>query len=170
MTRGELRAWLDAKARVAPVRANANHSTMRRFLQFCVERDLLSANPLAGVKKPTPSTTRDRVLSPAELGAAWRLLTEDPSQRDEQLDILPQTIDALSVLIATGQRLGAVARMSWCDLTLEPEAAASWRIPSEDAKNAEPHVVPLNRLALAVIRRLSVQRMDASTSSHCRRR
>jgi hypothetical protein len=34
LTRGELRAWLDAKARTAPVRANANYRTMRRFLQF----------------------------------------------------------------------------------------------------------------------------------------
>jgi integrase len=161
LTRGELRAWLDAKSRTAPVRANANYRTMRRFLQFCVERDLLNANPLAGVKKPTQESSRDRVLSAAELGATWRLLTRDPSDRDEPLDVLPQTIDALRVLMATGQRLGAVARMPRSDLTLEPAAAGSWRIPSEDAKNAEPHVVPLNDLALAVVERLAEKRLDA---------
>jgi site-specific recombinase XerC len=54
-----------------------NRGRYRRFLQFCVERDLLNANPLAGVKKPTQESPRDRVLSAAELGATWRLLTQD---------------------------------------------------------------------------------------------
>lgn len=160
LTRAELRTWLEAKARGTPVRANANYRTMRRFLEFCVERELITVNPLAGVKEPAAEAPRDRVLTAAELGATWRLLTADPATREAPLDLLPATIDALRVLLATGQRVGAVSRMSWADLTLAPDASASWRISSEDMKSADPHVVPLNRLALEVVQRLSAQRHD----------
>jgi site-specific recombinase XerD len=53
--------------RGAPFRANRVLAYARRLLVWCTRRDLIPANPAAGVDKPTPEQHRDRVLSDQEL-------------------------------------------------------------------------------------------------------
>ena len=44
-------------------------TTVKAFLNWCIQRDIVETNPAASVKKPTVETGRERVLSNAELGA-----------------------------------------------------------------------------------------------------
>lgn len=160
LSRAEVRTWLEFKAQTAPIRANALYRTLRRFCQWLVEREALDVNPVAAVKKPTKEAPRDRVLTAKELGALWRVLTAGPLDDVPMIDWLPQTRDAVLVLLLTGARLGEVARMSWADLTLDDADTASWRIPAEDAKNGESRTLALSKPTHAVLARLAVKPAD----------
>ena len=52
------------------------------------------------------------------------------------------------MLLATAQRRGEVAGMTWRSIDL---AAKTWVIPAERSKNGKPHVVPLSDFALGLL-------------------
>jgi integrase len=96
------------------------HNVTRRLFNWCVEYDLITHSPAAGIKAPHEETSRDRVLSDAELGAIWR-------SADGMFG------DIVRPLILTGQRRNEVARMEWAELDL---AAGLWTLPRERTKQA----------------------------------
>ena len=51
----------------APVQANRLLAYLRRFFNWCTERDLLPTNPTAGIRAPVREEARERVLSLPEL-------------------------------------------------------------------------------------------------------
>jgi integrase len=58
---------------------------------------------------------------------------------------------ALKLILVTAQRPGEVALAVWSEFDLERRL---WTIPAERSKNGEPHEVPLNDLAMTLLRRL----------------
>jgi integrase len=72
--------------------------TLSIFSRLCVwamtQRKLITANPCAGISPPATETSRDRILSDAELAAVWR--------GAEELDDYFGAI--IQLLILTGQR------------------------------------------------------------------
>src|SRR5215831_2485239 len=87
----------------APIAANRVHAAVRKFFNWCVARDILTASPCAGVKPPTAERARDRVLSDDELRLVWTAA-----------DKLGGSFGPLVKLLAlTGQRRDEVARMRW---------------------------------------------------------
>ncbi len=111
---------------------------LKHMFGWCLERGLIEASPVAGIRAPAEMRSRDRVLTDAELAAAWRAC-----------DALGWPFGPLvRLLILTGQRRDEVAGMRWWDLYLERQA---WELPRELTKSDRAHVVPLSDPALEII-------------------
>jgi integrase len=122
----------------APIAANRALAAVRKFFNWCVARDILSASPCAGVKPPTAERSRDRVLSDDELRLVWHAA-----------DQVGWPFGPLVQLLAlTGQRRDEVGRMQWSELDLGKQL---WTLPAERVKNNQPHQVPLSNAALGVL-------------------
>ncbi|MEO0816572.1 MAG: integrase arm-type DNA-binding domain-containing protein [Pseudomonadota bacterium] len=107
---------------------------LSHFFGWCVERELLQANPISDLKPPKPVRARERVLSDGEIAALFG-----------QSGVMA-TIARLCLL--TAQRRGSVQSMRWDDLDTE---RATWTIPGSNMKSGRLHVVPLSDLALSII-------------------
>src|SRR5581483_6675943 len=71
ITRRDVIELLDTIAERAPVQANRTLVVLKVFFGWALDRDVITADPTARVKKPTKEKSRDRVLSDAELRAFW---------------------------------------------------------------------------------------------------
>jgi integrase len=127
--------------RGAPVLANRVLATVRRFFNWCAERDIVAVSPCTGIRPPTAESSRDRVLSDDELRAVWRACEE-----------IGWPFGAIvQLLIVTGQRREEVGKAAWAEFDLDRKL---WTIPRERVKNNTAHEVPLNGPALAVVKAL----------------
>ncbi len=114
----------------AQTQANRVLAFLRRFFNWCIERDLLTTNPTAGVKMK-PETSRDRVLNFVEIDLLLSATTEIG------YPFGPMT----KILLLTGQRLKEVAEASWSEIDMDRR---EWIIPSARTKNSRQHIVPLS--------------------------
>lgn len=139
ITRADVMDLLDAIVdRGSPAMANLLLRHLKHFLGWCVERGLIDASPAMGIRAPAEMRSRDRVLTEAELAAAWTAC-----------DTLRWPFGPLfQLLILTGQRWNEVAAMRWCDLDLEQRV---WTLPRERTKSDRAHVVPLSDPAVEII-------------------
>lgn len=139
------RDWLDViDSKVDAGRAGQGRKVMsmiRKMLNWAVEKDLLEANPIAGVKAPGKPGRKDRFLKTAEIKSVWAAL--------EHAALLDVTKDVLRLLLLTGQRSGEVCGMVRGEI--DPDAGV-WTIPANRTKNGEAHVVHLSDAALAIVR------------------
>jgi integrase len=138
ITRRDVLDRLDAIADRAPVRANRVLAWTRRLFGWALERDIISASPVAGIRAPTREVARDRVLESAELAAVWRA--------SEALQWPFRQI--VQLLAVTAARKGEVVNMRWQDLDLERRL---WVVPREMTKAGRLHEVPLSDLAMEII-------------------
>jgi integrase len=124
-----------------PIAANRTLSWFRRLCSWAIERGLIETNPCAGIKLPAAETARDRILSDAELKAAW-----------QAADGLEQPYsEFIKLLILTGQRRSEVAEMRWSEIDLDAKLLT---LPKERAKNHRQHEIPLSDSAAALLRGL----------------
>lgn len=141
ITRRDAVELIDGIAARAPVLANRTLAYVRKFFNWCVERDLLAISPCAGVRAPSRERPRDRVLSDGELAEIWRAC-----------DRLGWPFGpAVQLLILTAQRRDEVAWLRWSEIDLD---GALWTLPRERAKNDRAHEVPLSKQAVALLRGL----------------
>jgi integrase len=139
LRRPDILEILDAAVeREAAYQANRILATVRKLFNWCIERGIIEANPIVGLKAPTREQSRDRVLDDDEIA---RLL------RACQNEVYPFR-QFVPMLLATAQRRGELAAMRWSEIDTE---AKTWVIPGERSKNGKPHVVPLSAYALAVL-------------------
>ena len=124
--------------RGATYQANRIHSNLRKFFNWCMERGIMEASPVLGIKPPTREQARDRVLSDDEIRAVLRACADEPYPYRQFVPLL----------LATAQRRGEVSKMRWSEVDLD---AKIWVIPAELSKNGKPHVVPLNDFALRLL-------------------
>jgi integrase len=129
---------LDAIADRAPVRANRVLAWTRRLFGWALERDIVTASPVAGIRAPTREVARDRVLEPDELAALWR------ASEALQWPFGP----IVQLLAVTAARKGEVVYMRWHDLDL---GRRLWVVPKERNKASRRHEIPLSDLALEII-------------------
>ena len=124
----------------AAVRSPRNRtlSWLRRLCGWAVERDLITVNPCAGVRPPTPETARDRILSDDELKAVWQASGE----------LGQPYAEFIRLLILTGARRNEIAEMTWKEIDLE---ARIWSLPKERSKNEREHTVPLSDSAILIL-------------------
>jgi integrase len=141
ITRRELHALFDAKARTAPIQANRIRAILRKLFAFAVEREIVPSNPVRDTPKPGPVRQRDRVLTEDEIREFW--------QTTETLDAPMRAFFRLRLV--TAQRGGEVNTMRWSDLDLDNTV---WTIPAERAKNGLSHRVPLTSMALEILAEL----------------
>lgn len=124
--------------RGAGYQANRILSHVRKLFNWCIERGILEASPIAGVKPPTKEVSRERVLNDDEL---VRILRACRNEVYPFRQIVP-------MLLATAQRRGELTEMRWSEIDLEEKV---WVIPAERAKNGKKHYVPLSTFALEIL-------------------
>ena len=118
------------------VTANRVRAYLNKFLNWCVERDILPSNPAVGVKPVAKEVSRDRVLSDAEIRWFWKACEK-----------LGQPWGPLGqMLLLTGQRLGEVAQMTDAEID-----GTTWHLASDRTKNGRAHDVPLSDAACGVL-------------------
>lgn len=132
---------IDTIVMTAPVSANRALAHLKHLMNWCVDRGMLEASPLTGMKLPTKETPRERVLSNDELWALWAACDADGYPFG----------DCTKLLILSGQRRTEVAEMKWSELDLDNRL---WTLPSARAKNGKQHTVPITDAMLAVLRRV----------------
>jgi hypothetical protein len=72
ITRVDVLRLLDAIVdRGAPVTANRTLSTMKRWMNWCIDRGYFQVSPIANLKDPSKEKSRDRVLDDEELRDVW---------------------------------------------------------------------------------------------------
>jgi integrase len=129
---------VDAIARTRPVMARRGRDYARAMFNWGMRRRLISANPFAAAVIEGREVSRDRVLSDAELGEAWRAS-----------GTLGPPFDAyLRILMLTLQRRAEVAGMLWSELS---DDLSVWTVPAERAKNGKAHIVHLAEPARAIL-------------------
>lgn len=131
--------------RGVPAMANSTYRLLRKFFNWCVERGILDASPMVGLKAPAASVSRDRVLGTHELRWAWLAADE-----------IGWPFGAMvKLLIITAQRREEVAGSTQSELALGGKEPV-WTIPAARAKNGNEHLVPLAPLAVEIIKGLPV--------------
>lgn len=124
--------------RKAGIMANRTLAAMRRFFNWCVERDLIAHSPAYMVAAPARNRTRDRVLADYELKEIW--------QACEGFGYPFGPL--VQFLILTGQRRGEVASMMWDDYD---EGNRLWTLPRESTKTDRQHHVHVSELAAKIL-------------------
>jgi integrase len=139
ITKQEVVSLLDSIVdRGSPATANRTYKALRALFNWCIERSLLEKSPCAGMSKPAPEQSRDRVLSDRELIAVLRAARTIGFPYGSMVEFL----------ILTTQRRGEVAGLVWDEIDL---ANGIWRLPGSRSKNGRSHIVHLSPEALAVL-------------------
>lgn len=140
---------IEAKAASTPRAAAQLLLYARRLLDFAVDRDVIPANPLAGLKPssitvkgkrdPLRQVARGRILDSDEIRTFW--------QNVETSGLHRLTALALKLILVTGQRPGEVAGMHENEIDGDV-----WTIPAERrGKTETSHTVHLTATAKAII-------------------
>ncbi|WP_376704187.1 tyrosine-type recombinase/integrase [Mesorhizobium sp. ISC25] len=140
--RRDITKAIDAvKDRGAHVEANRLFEDLRAMVRWARARGDLDQNFTEGMRKPTETTERDRVLDAAEIEIMWKALAD--------ADMRESTRRVIRLCLVTGQRVGEVAGMTAGELDLEQRL---WTIPTARSKNKREHGVPLSAMAVGIIR------------------
>ena len=143
ITRREVIALLDDIADRAPTMANRVLACLRKVYNFGVTKDRVTNNPAHQVPPPGGAErSRDRVYDADEIRKLWETFEGS-------------TGAIYRLVLATGQRSGEVAGMTWSEIDLE---SATWAVPAVRMKSKRVHIVPLSGMALDILRK--VPRLD----------
>jgi integrase len=121
---------------------------LRKFFNWCAERDIITIPPTDRIRSPHPEVKRDRVLTEQELGYVTHAIDAEQSVFGP----------LMRFLLLTGQRRGEVAGMLWSELHDLYSENALWEIPGHRTKNKHSHLVPLQADAKNIL--LSVPRVS----------
>jgi len=121
--------------------ANRLLATVRKFFNWCKQRQWIKDVPTEGIAPPGKEQARDRVLDWDELVDVWNAADQmgwpfGPFFR---------------LLIVTGQRRSEVSNMKWDQIDLDGNL---WTLPKEETKSDRLHQVPLSPMALEIINSL----------------
>jgi integrase len=109
---------------------------LRAFLGWAYRAHYVDHSPLARMKAPPPSRSRERILNDIEIKAIWRALDDDIYGR------------IVKLLLLTGQRRGEIAALAGSMIGTD-----TITLPSENTKNGRQHVIPLGTMAASVLGR-----------------
>jgi len=130
---------IDKIHNTSPVSANRNLAYLKRFFNWCLERDLIEVNPAITIKSLSKEMSRDRVLQLDELKALWT------ASKSISYPFGP----LLRLLILTGQRFREVSEASWNEFSLKD---SKWYLPATRTKNGRAHVVHLSKATKKVLK------------------
>jgi integrase len=135
------------------IEARGTSETAHRALQNCgqifryaVATGRAERNPagdLRGALAPTQETHYPSITEPKAVGELLRALD------GYQGDLITRSALKLAPLVFV--RPGELRRAEWVEIDLDK---AEWRIPAEKMKARAPHVVPLSRQAVAILKEL----------------
>jgi integrase len=139
--------------RDANVLANRVRSYLSSVFKFGIEFDdsvlalrheikfHIPFNPVTAVSKVLKNEIAgERTLTEAEVLRFWQLLDSSAMHISRK--------QVFKLMLATGQRLEEVAGMLWSELDLADQL---WSLPSNRTKGRRAHIVPLNKIGLAIL-------------------
>jgi integrase len=138
--------------RKSGIMANRTLAALRKFFNWCVQRNLIEHSPAYMVAAPTRARSRDRVLSDFELKDIWTACDNFAYPFGPMIQFL----------ILTGQRRGEVATMRWEDYDKEH---GLWVLPRESTKSDRLHEVPLSDMAVKILASVPIMGDYVFTSS-----
>lgn len=142
LLRRDITRCLDAvKDRGANIEANRVFEDIRAMVRWARGRGDLDSNLVEGMRRPSETVERDRVLDADEIRTMWAGLP-DADMRDS-------TRRVIRLCLVTGQRVGEICEMTLDEIDLD---AKIWTIPVDRSKNKRAHVVPLSDIAVKIIR------------------
>lgn len=139
--RGDVVLECDKINVTAPVSANRALAHLKHLMSWCVDRGIIDASPIVGLKQSTKEKPRERVLADEELRTLWAAADAEGYPFG----------DCIKLLILCGQRRAEVAEMRWSELDFE---RGLWTLPSTRAKNGRQHTVPVTDAMLASLRKV----------------
>jgi integrase len=121
--------------RCSPIQANRTLVVLKIFFGWCVDRDIIAADPTARVKKLTKEMPRERILTAPEIAAFWH-----------GCDAIGEPFGPLfQLLLLTAQRKSEIAHLEW------PGTGKRLEIAGAKYKTGRPHAVPLPEAAAAIL-------------------
>ncbi len=139
---------------IRKIEAGGTHETAHRVLsiigrvmRYAVATGRAEGDPtrdLRGALRPV-ETKHYHALGERDLPEFFRKLDE--------YDGHPLTSAAIRLLVLTAVRTGELRKADWSEFDLDGKEP-TWRIPGARMKMKQPHVVPLSRQAVAVLREL----------------
>lgn len=173
-------------AKRAPAVANDLVAAIKQLFGFAADVGHLETNPMAGLRRVSKETPRERKLSVDEIHQLWhtideRITTQPGGTLKKGRPDKRGTKDApkltrplalgIKLLLATGQRRGELLGATWSEFDLDD--AKVWTIPKERSKNGKEHVVPLSSLALELLgelKKLAGDSIYLFPTAHSKRR
>lgn len=122
--------------------------TVRRMLNFAIERGALEVNPASHIKTQQTFTAKTRHLDEDELRALFTYMKRFECGWGASVNL------AIRMQLATGCRPGEIRLACWREID---EAAGTWTIPAErlktwsTKKHPQPHVLPLTTAMLSAL-------------------
>ena len=150
VTPGDVLAICDRiKKRGAPKMALHTRNVLKRMYEYAIARQLVLHNPAQVIVARFVATqeSRDRVLSPDEIGHVLRAVYASSIRRPLKL--------AIHLLVLTMVRKSELIEARWSEFDLD---AGIWRIPAERMKKDREHWVYLAPQAVAMLRELHENR------------
>ena len=135
-TRG-VPGWAMKKDGPSDSRARHLFSALSTMFTWLHRHRRVEANPCAGVHRPEPGGSRDRVLTDAEIAKFWHAASAER-----------HVGSLLKLLLLTGARLNEAAGLRRSELS---DDGATWTLPAARSKNKRAHVVPLSAQARGLI-------------------
>ncbi|MGX1412828.1 tyrosine-type recombinase/integrase [Bradyrhizobium elkanii] len=124
-----------------PQEFNAALRVGRTFFSWCTNRRYITENPTTGIERRSVSS-RSRVLSDEELKSIWIACSETHKDMPEDYRII------VKLLILVGQRKTETAAIQRIFVSHNQRTLC---LPDTLTKNKREHLVPLGRLALALL-------------------
>jgi integrase len=147
--------WVSGQSAAAAVRY------LRPILKWAAHRRYVAADFIT-LSPPATVGRRDRFLSRDELAVLLPALSRSDRPYAAAMRFLLLTLARREELTAAQWGDVDLAGPSWCDLSKDEQRAwaengkpshiASWTIPAGNSKNGQPHVVPLSRQAVTLLR------------------
>ena len=106
--------------------SNRVRASLHAFYAWAIKRGIADSNPVAGTER-NEETSRERVLSAAELVAIWAA-TADASDYSA----------VVRLLMLSGQRASEIAGLKWSEIVGDTIV-----LPPERTKNGKKHVIPI---------------------------
>jgi integrase len=150
ITPGDVLAICDRiKKRGSPKMALHTRNVIKRMFDFAIARQLVTTNPAQAIVARFVATqeTRDRVLSPDEIGSVLRTVYASDVRRPLKL--------AIHLLVLTMVRKSELIEATWDEFDLD---AGLWRIPTARMKKDKEHWVYLAPQAVEMLRELHENR------------
>jgi integrase len=139
--RRDITKCIDAvKDRGRDTEANRVFEDLRAMIRWARGRGDLDENLVDGMRKPSETAPRERVLTADEIKTMWEALPG--------ADMREGTRRVIRLCLITGQRVGEVASMRIADIDID---ARMWTIPATISKNGREHAVPLSDMAISIV-------------------
>jgi integrase len=147
VSRRDIRELLDTIADRGCMReAEKRRQMVGTMFRWALGRDLVSANPTAGLEPYDPGVPRDRVLTVEEIELVWKWLESDA--------LSLEAADILKLELMLGARCGEIAGLCIEEVDCQKWI---WTLPPSRSKNGRQRVTPIVGLALEMLeQRISV--------------